>query len=231
MPPHAAMRQYACLTANRLVIEPSRDSTLFLRTRTAPNNLEAWYDAFAANASLLRPITLTLFQATEVLVQDITVLISPEWFNFVNEGKNVTFANVLLRAASTSANGPSNTDGWDVYRSDQVTLRDSVIGNGDDCVSFKHMAFFFAHGDGDDDRYDKYVRLEPQLYGLARHFRWVRVFDIVENVTSANIRMSNAQNGARIKAFAGPGVGSGSVKNVTFSHFIEGAVGNPVIID
>ena len=43
--------------------------------------------------------------------------------------------------------------------------------------------------------------------------------------------MANAQNGARIKAFAGFGVGSGSVKNITFSGFTETNVDNPVIID
>ena len=43
--------------------------------------------------------------------------------------------------------------------------------------------------------------------------------------------MSNAQNGARIKAFAGSGVGSGIVKNVTFAFFEETNVDNPVIID
>ena len=43
--------------------------------------------------------------------------------------------------------------------------------------------------------------------------------------------MSNAENGARIKAFAGPNVGSGIVKNITFSHFKETNVDNPLIID
>lgn len=43
--------------------------------------------------------------------------------------------------------------------------------------------------------------------------------------------MSNAQNGARIKAWAGPNVGSGIVKNVTFDLFVESNVDNPVVID
>jgi hypothetical protein len=43
--------------------------------------------------------------------------------------------------------------------------------------------------------------------------------------------MSNAQNGARIKAWAGPNVGSGIVKNVTFDGFVESKVDNPVVID
>lgn len=43
--------------------------------------------------------------------------------------------------------------------------------------------------------------------------------------------MSNAQNGARIKAWAGKNVGSGIVKNITFSFFTESNVDNPVVID
>jgi galacturan 1,4-alpha-galacturonidase len=43
--------------------------------------------------------------------------------------------------------------------------------------------------------------------------------------------MSNAQNGARIKAWAGKGVGSGLVKNITFDGFVQSNVDNPVIID
>lgn len=43
--------------------------------------------------------------------------------------------------------------------------------------------------------------------------------------------MTNAQNGARIKAWAGPNVGGGIVRNVTFDGFIESKVNNPVVID
>lgn len=43
--------------------------------------------------------------------------------------------------------------------------------------------------------------------------------------------MSNAQNGARIKCWAGQNVGSGIVKNITFNHFVESKVDNPVVID
>jgi len=56
-------------------------------------------------------------------------------------------------------------------------------------------------------------------------------YDIVANVTSLNVRMANAENGARIKAFAGPNVGSGIVKNITFQNFVEENVDYPVIID
>lgn len=54
-----------------------------------------------------------------------------------NEAKNVVYSDMTINAVSTSANGAHNTDGWDVYRSDNVVIKDSVINNGDDCVSFK----------------------------------------------------------------------------------------------
>ncbi|KAJ7043092.1 pectin lyase fold/virulence factor [Mycena alexandri] len=179
-----------------------------------------WYDAFAANASLLRPISLTLFQATNVLVQNINMINSPEWFNLVNEGKNVTFDNIHINAVSTSTHGPSNTDGWDIYRSDQVTIKNSHINNGDDCVSFKVYSTNIIVSN-----------LNCNAISRSSLGQFPGMFDIVENVTATNVIMSNAQNGARIKAWAGPGVGSGIVKNVTFDMFFETNVDNPVVID
>ncbi|KAJ6544085.1 glycoside hydrolase family 28 protein [Mycena capillaripes] len=184
---------------------------------------QLWYDTFASNSSLLRPIIMTIFQGTNVLVQNIKMLNSPEWFNLVNEGKNVTFSGMTLTAASTSSHGAANTDGWDIYRSDTVVIKDSVITNGDDCVSFKpnstnilvsNLNCTGSHG-----------------ISVGSLGQFAGMFDIVENVTATNIHMSNAQNGARIKAWAGSGVGSGIVKNITFNNFIESKVDNPVVID
>jgi galacturan 1,4-alpha-galacturonidase len=84
--------------------------------------MQAWYDAFASNSSLLRPITMTIFQATNVLVQNIKMINSPEWFNLVNEGKNVTFNNITINAASTSSHGAANTDGWGAFHSIQISI-------------------------------------------------------------------------------------------------------------
>ena len=59
----------------------------------------------------------------------------------VNEGENVVFRNITLSAVSASGNEAKNTDGWDVYRSNNVVIQDSNINNGDDCVSFKPSTF------------------------------------------------------------------------------------------
>ena len=109
----------------------------------------------AKDDSLVRPILLTLYQATNVTIQNINMINGPEWINFVcprdvhnlklaqliypqvNEGKDVTYKNITISAESTSDNEAKNTDGWDIYRSDSVVVADSNINNGDDCVSFK----------------------------------------------------------------------------------------------
>jgi len=184
---------------------------------------QAWYDAFATNSSLLRPIILTIFQASDVSVKNIKMINSPEWFNLVNEGQNVLYDNVTIDARTTSKNGAKNTDGWNVYRSNNVVIQNSVINNGDDCVAFKPNATNVlvsnlqcngSHGIS--------VGSLGQFPGM---------FDIVENVTAVNIRMSNAQNGARIKAWAGNNVGGGVVKNVTFNSFVVNKVDNPIVVD
>lgn len=90
-----------------------------------------------SNDTLLRPIILTVYQANNVVVEDIQMLNGPNWFNLIYESNNVTYSNISLTASSTSDNAAKNTDGWDVYRSDTVVIKDSIIVNGDDCVSFK----------------------------------------------------------------------------------------------
>ncbi|KAJ3882280.1 glycoside hydrolase family 28 protein [Lentinula edodes] len=184
---------------------------------------QAWYDAFASNSSLLRPIILTLNEATNVLVENIQMVNSPEWFNLVNECQNVTFNNISITAKSTSDNFISNTDGWDIYRSDMVTIKNSVINNGDDCVSFKPNSTNILVSDLNcNGSHGISVGSLGQFSG---------VFDIVQNVTAINIQMANAENGARIKAFAGDDVGSGTVQNITFQNFVVSNVDSPVVID
>ncbi|KAJ7863468.1 glycoside hydrolase family 28 protein [Mycena olivaceomarginata] len=178
---------------------------------------QAWYDAHAANATLLRPITFTLFQATNVLVQNIKMINSPNWFNLVNEGKNVMYSDITITATSTSSNSAGNTDGWDTYRSDNVVIKDSVINNGDDCVSFKVVSNLTCTG--------------SHGISVGSLGQFPGVFDIVENVTAINVKMINSGNGARIKAWAGSGVGSGIVKNITFTDFVDSKVDLPITID
>ncbi|KAL1678996.1 glycoside hydrolase family 28 protein [Schizophyllum commune] len=184
---------------------------------------QPWYDEFASNSSLLRPIILTIYQGDGVTVKDIAMVNAPMWVNLVYESNNVIYDNITITSKSTSDHEAKNTDGWDTYRSDNVVIQNSVINNGDDCVSFKpnstnilvsNLDCTGSHG-----------------ISVGSLGQYPEYYDIVENVTAIDIKMSKAQNGARIKAWAGPDVGSGIVRNITFQNFVESEVDNPVVID
>lgn len=99
--------------------------------------------ASASNSSLVRPIALTVSSATGAVVKNVKVTNGPNWAILINESKNVTFDGITISAKSSNSNPAKNTDGWDLYRSDQIVLKNSVVNNGDDCVSFKPSEHIF----------------------------------------------------------------------------------------
>jgi len=166
-----------------------------------------------------RPIILRTYMANGLTVRNINMINSPEWFNIVDSSSNVVFDLINLNAPA----GSPNTDGWDTYRSDTISITNSVISNGDDCVAFKpnstniflsNLTCSNSHG-----------------ISVGSLGEYEGIFDIVENVLATDITLINTENGARIKAFAGSGVGSGTVKNVTFQNFNVENIENALIID
>ncbi|KAK0469205.1 glycoside hydrolase family 28 protein [Desarmillaria tabescens] len=164
-----------------------------------------WYDEFASNDTFGRPIILTVYQANSVVVEDIQMLNGPNWFNLIYESSNVTYSNISITAESTSDNAAKNTDGWDTYRSDTIVIKDSVIINGDDCVSFKPNSTNVLVSNLDCDG--------SHGISVGSLGQYAGVYDIVEN------------------AWAGPNVGSGIVKNITFVDFEVSDVDSPIVID
>jgi len=195
---------------------------------TIDGNGQVWYDGLATGGStgtaggssttFARPVPLTVFNSTNVLVTNITYLNSPFWNNFVYQSSYVEYSFITMLSQSYSKNFASNTDGWDIYRSDHITIHDCHITNGDDCVSFKpnttntwvyNMFCNGSHG-----------------ISVGSLGQYAGETDIVANVLVNNITMINAQNGARIKVFGGnpspnstAGGGTGYVNNITYSNF------------
>ncbi|KAK4687281.1 hypothetical protein P7C73_g2838, partial [Tremellales sp. Uapishka_1] len=221
----------------------SGDSVTFHGGGTIDANGQTWWDYFALNPNagvaggssrtFARPIPLTVGNASNIVVQDISIINSPFWTNFVYQSKNITYDSIRIRALSSNASAPAaNSDGWDIYRSDSVTISNSNIVNDDDWrvfVSFKpnctnmlveNLVCNGSHGVS--------VGSLGQYYGEV---------DIVANILVRNISMMNAQNGARIKVFGGSndthsvsGGGTGYVNNVTYQDFNNTNVDNPILI-
>jgi galacturan 1,4-alpha-galacturonidase len=62
---------------------------------------------------------------------DLVLRYSPTYYVFAANASNVVFNNFDIDGYSTSDNVAKNTDGWDTYRSSDITISNSVINNGD----------------------------------------------------------------------------------------------------
>lgn len=65
------------------------------------------------------------------ILSDLVLRYSPEYYTFLANSTNVVFNNFDISGYSSSANLAKNTDGWDTYRSTDITIMNSVINNGD----------------------------------------------------------------------------------------------------
>lgn len=79
----------------------------------------AWYDSIGIDG------------LNNSILSDLVLRYSPEYYVFLANSSNVVFNRFDISGFSSSANVAKNTDGWDTYRSSDITIMDSVINNGD----------------------------------------------------------------------------------------------------
>lgn len=100
-------------------------------------NGQIWYDLYAANIYILRPVLIGVIGLHSGSITNLRWRYSPQYYSFTANSTDVVFSGIDISGYSQSANVAKNTDGWDTYRSSNLVIQDSVINNGDDCVSFK----------------------------------------------------------------------------------------------
>jgi len=177
-----------------------------------------WYDLYAADIYILRPVLFGTIGLTSGTISNLSLIYSPQYYNFVANSTSVTFSDIFITGYSHSNNTAKNTDGWDTYRSSSITIQNSIINNGDDCVSFKpNSTDIVVQGLSCNGSHGISVGSLGQYVGET---------DLVENVYVYNVSMNNATDGARIKVWPGNpaalsgdlqgGGGTGSVKNITY---------------
>ena len=185
---------------------------------TLDGNGQAWYDLYAKDIYILRPILFGLIGAEGAVISDLKFRYSPQWYTLVANSSDVVFDNIDIFGGSVSKNPAKNTDGWDTYRSDNIVIQNSHIDNGDDCVSFKPNSTNIV--------VQNLVCNGSHGISVGSLGQYPGEVDYVENVYVYNISMSNASDGARIKVWPGAasalsgdlqgGGGGGAVKNITY---------------
>nr|KAJ0201236.1 hypothetical protein LSAT_V11C600317340 [Lactuca sativa] len=129
--------------------------------------------------------------------------------------------NTKLEGVNISAPGLSpNTDGIHLMNSKDVTILNSKISTGDDCISI---------GPGNSNVWIEKVVCGPGHGISIGSLGWEEKEAGVQNVTVKNATLIGSQNGLRIKTWARRS--NGFVKDVVFQHASMENVRNPIIID
>ncbi|KEH18033.1 probable polygalacturonase At3g15720 [Medicago truncatula] len=162
-----------------------------------------------------RPKMLFFHSCNGLNVRNLRILNSPKSHVSVNMCNHSTFSHISINSAAASP----NTDGFDISRSNNISIENSKIRSGDDCIAVNGGSFFInitrvtcgpGHG--------------ISIGSLGRN----RLNDKVSDVHIRNCTFIGTTNGARIKTVPG---GSGYARQITFEQIILSNVKNPIIID
>ncbi|KAJ4974602.1 hypothetical protein NE237_007776 [Protea cynaroides] len=164
----------------------------------------------------LAPVGLDLVAINGGSLGDITSLNS-KGFHMGMWGSS----NFLIHNANITAPGSSpNTDGIHISGSSNITVTDSQIGTGDDCISI---------GASTTNITITNVQCGPghgiSLGSLGKYPNEKEVFGL----TVRNCTFTGTSNGARIKTW--PGSPDNTVSNVIFEDLTMENVSNPIIIN
>ncbi|KAL4296478.1 hypothetical protein GQ457_12G008170 [Hibiscus cannabinus] len=160
--------------------------------------------------------SLGFSNSKNIVITGLTSLNS-QLYHIVIDGCN----NVKVDGVRVSASGNSpNTDGIHVQSSSGVTILNSKIGTGDDCVSV---------GPGTDNLWIENMACGPG-HGISIGSLGKEAEEPgVQNVTVKTVTFTGTQNGVRIKSWGRPS--SGFARNILFQHAVMIDVQNPIVID
>ncbi|KAJ4822332.1 hypothetical protein Tsubulata_013477 [Turnera subulata] len=161
------------------------------------------------------PVAIRFFMSSNLTVHGLTVRNSPQFHFRFDNCQNVHVERLNIKSPASSP----NTDGIHIENTNNVQIYNSLVSNGDDCISIgagsynvdiQNMTCGPSHG--------------ISIGSLGIHNSRACVSNIT--VTDSTIRHSD--NGVRIKTWQG---GYGSVSKIKFHNIRMETVRNPIIID
>ncbi|KAK9070045.1 hypothetical protein SSX86_010444 [Deinandra increscens subsp. villosa] len=161
------------------------------------------------------PVAISFFMCTNLTLQELKIKDSPHFNLRFDRCISIHIESISI---STPTSSP-NTDGIHIGNTNDVQIYNSVISNGDDCVSIgsgcydvdiKNVTCVHGHG--------------ISIGSLGEHNSWAWV----SNITVRDSTMKRTKNGVRIKTWQG---GYGAVIGVKYENILMDNVRNPIIID
>uniref|UniRef100_A0A1D1Y641 Polygalacturonase At1g48100 n=1 Tax=Anthurium amnicola TaxID=1678845 RepID=A0A1D1Y641_9ARAE len=192
---------------------------------TIEGNGEDWWNLpckphKGPNGSTLRgpcdsPALIRFFMSSNLTVRDLCIENSPQFHIKFDDCEGVHIEGLSISSPALSP----NTDGIHIENTKSVGIYNSLISNGDDCISI---------GPGCSDVDIQNVTCGPS-HGISIGSLGVHNSQAcVSNITVRNSVIRNSDNGVRIKTWQG---GMGSVFGITFDTVYMENVRNCIIID
>lgn len=195
---------------------------------------QAWYTENRNGANQPgRPISITFYNSTNLLADQLTIIQPQFWATFVWASKNVSITNFFVNATSNNQWDTTNTDGYDSWNSDMLLVENATITNGDDCVA--------AKGNTTNLLVKNVTCHQSNGMTIGSIGQYPDMPDYNISITFEDIKCLGCGDGAYIKTWQGVSVsddsngdvgggGSGLVKNVTFKNFQMENVSLPILI-
>lgn len=161
------------------------------------------------------PALIRFFMSSNLVVRGLRIQNSPKFHMKFDGCEGV----IIDRLSISSPKLSPNTDGIHIENTKLVGIYNSVIGNGDDCISI---------GPGCSDVDIEAVTCGPS-HGISIGSLGVHNSQAcVSNVTVRNVIIKDSDNGVRIKTWQG---GTGSVTGISFENIQMDNVRNCMIVD
>lgn len=175
---------------------------------------QKFWDHFAVNSTYRRPFLIYFRNASDVTFTKLTVLDSPFWCININESSTrITFSDVNVTAISKTTSRPANTDGFDTVECSHVSIVNSYVHNGDDCVSFKNGSNFIT--------VENITCIDSHGLSVGSLGSTPGRPHMVSNVYVSNAKMIDSAFATRIKFYpSGPRHGPVFIHNITYKDII-----------
>ncbi|KAL2529882.1 Pectin lyase-like superfamily protein [Forsythia ovata] len=160
--------------------------------------------------------TLAFYNSNNIMINGLSSINSQKFHILIDGCSNAKLVGMKVFAPGNSP----NTDGIHVEKSTGVTILNSKIGTGDDCVSI---------GPGTSNLWIENIACGPGHGISIGSLGWELQEPGVQYVTVKSATFTGTQNGVRVKTWARPS--NGFVKSILFQHLVMVNVENPIIID
>ncbi|XP_019195939.1 PREDICTED: polygalacturonase-like [Ipomoea nil] len=160
--------------------------------------------------------TLAFYNSNNIVIDGLRSKNSQKFHIRIDSCHKAKLQEVMISAPGNSP----NTDGIHVQSSSDVTILNSHIGTGDDCISM---------GPGNSNLWIENIACGPGHGISIGSLGWEKQEAGVQNVTVKTVTFTSTENGLRIKTWARPS--NGFVRNIVFQHAVMSDVQNPIIID